>query len=326
MASRPIPFHCGLGESLLAEVAGVPLDALHHDVDAICHAADAARPIAERLGVAPPKPHLAGFCYPHVSTLGAEVVFAEGSEPNVVPCISRPQDIDDLCEPDDYMACGVVPERLATLAELKRRRPDASGSIGHPYEGPITTAALLMGSDFFMLPHDDPARAHKLLRFCVESAVNYTRALTAHFGGTLEPGSRGMPDDFAGMFGPAQFAEFVVPYWDLMFEKLEATQRHVHSELLRVEHLHHLAELNIATFDPSADQYVTPELLREHCPVPFTGRIQSWHIRDHSPAELQAMYRRIAACEPVSISFYIKDVSEEPKIAAILEVARELAP
>jgi beta-phosphoglucomutase-like phosphatase (HAD superfamily) len=30
-----------------------------------------------------------------------------------------------------------------TMAELKRRRPDASNSIGHLYEGPITTAALL---------------------------------------------------------------------------------------------------------------------------------------------------------------------------------------
>jgi len=111
-----------------------------------------------------------------------------------------------------------------------------------------------------------------------------------------------------------------------MYKGLEATARHLHSELLHVEHLHHLAELNIATFDPSADQYVTPELLREHCPVPFTSRIQSWHIRDHSPAELQTMYRRIAACGPVSISFYMKDVAEEPKIRALLEVARELAP
>jgi len=171
----------------------VPLDALHHDVDAICHAADAARPLAERLGVAPPKPHPAGFSYPHVSTLGAKVVFAEGSEPNVLPCISRPQDIDALREPDDYMACGAVPERLATLAELKRRRPDAAGTIGHAYEGLVTTAVLLMGSDFLMLPSDDPARAHKLLRFCVESAVNYTRALTAHFGGTLSPAAAACP-------------------------------------------------------------------------------------------------------------------------------------
>ena len=184
----------------------------------------------------------------------------------------------------------------------------------------------MMGSDFFMLPHDDPERAHALLRFCVESAVNYAHALTAHFGGTLKPGPRSIPDDFAGMFAPDQFAEFVAPYWDLMFQKLGATTRYIHSELLRVGHLHFLAELGIASFDPSADQYVTPELLRDHCPVAFTGRIQSWHVHNNTIAELQAMYRRIAACGPVSISFYMKSVSEEPKIQAILDVARELAP
>jgi len=325
MARRKQPFSCGLSDSLLAEMGHLPLDRLHHDVDAICRAADAARPLAERLGLAPPRPHLAGFCYPHVTTLGAQVVFAEGSEPNVAPCIHSPEQIDDLREPDDYLQAGVVPERLATLAELKHRRPDAANTIGHLYEGPVTTAALLMGTDFFLLPTDDPARAHRLLRFCVDSAVAYARAISARLGSPLRPGGRGIPDDFAGIFSPAQFAEFVVPYWDRMYEKLDATRRSLHSELLRVEHLHHLADLRIATFDPSADQYVTPELLRDHCPVPFTGRIQSWHIRDHTAAELQQMYRRIASCEPVSISFYMKELADEPKIRALLDVARELA-
>ena len=61
------------------------------------------------------------------------------------------------------------------------------------------------------------------------------------------------------------------------------------------------------------------------CPVPFTGRIQSWEIRDNSPAGLVEKYRRIAACEPTVISFYMKERGDEPKIRALLEVARELA-
>jgi hypothetical protein len=127
------------------------------------------------------------------------------------------------------------------------------------------------------------------------------------------------------MFPPAQFAEFVVPYWEKLYDGLQATRRDLHSELLREEHLPFLKDLDIATYDPSADQYLTPELLREKCPVGFTGRIQSWHMRDLSAAELQDMYRRIASCEPVRISFYMKERADEEKIAAILEVARELA-
>ena len=37
------------------------------------------------------------------------------------------------------------------------------------------------------------------------------------------------------------------------------------------------------------------------------------------------MYRRIAACEPTVISFYMTDAGQEENIAALLQVAAELA-
>ena len=318
-------FNFGFVDSLLAETARVPLDALHRDVDAICRGVDETRPLADRLGVEPPLPHLAGFAYPHVSALGAETVFAEGSEPNVIPMIRRPEEIDRLAEPQDYLAAGVVPERLRTLDALLARRPDAVRTIGHTFEGPITTAALLMGQDFFLLPYDDPKRAHRLLSFCVDSACRYARAISARLGSPIEPALVGMPDDFAGMFPPALFAEFVVPYWERLYSGLEATERFLHSELLREGHLPFLKPLGIGIFDPSADQYVTTALLRERCPVPFTARIQSWDLRDHTAAELQALYRELASHEPVSITFHMTSLDEEEKVAALLETARELA-
>ncbi|NIA14802.1 MAG: hypothetical protein GWP08_12060 [Nitrospiraceae bacterium] len=325
MPVRFQPYSFGIADSAIATAGGVPLDALHYDVDAICRAYDAIAPVAQRLGVPPPRPRLAGFSYCHVSTLGAPVVFAKGSEPNVSPILHRPEDIDALREPTDPLACGVVPERLASLERLLERRPDAHRGIGHAYEGPLTSASLLMGPDFFVLPHSDPERAHRLIAFCVESSLRYAHAINAHFGKPETPGPAGIPDDFAGIFPPELFAEFVVPYWDRMYEGLGATERHLHSELLRVGHLPFLAGLGINVYDPSADQYLTPEILREHCPVPFTGRIQSWHIRDKSPQDLQAMYRQIAACEPVNISFYMSFPQEEEKIRALLATARELA-
>ena len=322
---RRQPFACGLTDTLLAEVGGVPLDALHHDVDPICRCYDAILPVAERLGLDPPIPRLAGFSYCHVSTLGAEVVFAPGSEPNVLPALESIEDIDALRPPVDYLNAGIVPKRLGTLAQLLKRRPDASVGIGHEYEGPITTAALLLGPQFFTLPYEDPERAHRLLTFGVESAIAYRRALRDRLGLTDDPGPRNICDDFAGMFTPELFPEFVLPYWDRMYEGLNATERNLHSELLRPAHLPFLKDLGIAVFDPSADQYVTPTILREQCPCPFTGRVQSWHIRDNSPAQLQHLYRDIAQHEPVRISFYMTFLEDEPKIAALLDVARELA-
>jgi len=322
---RRQPYVFGFADTALAEAGGVPLDALHYDVDAICHCYEQIAAPAQRLKVAPPAPRLAGFAYCHVSTLGAEILFAEGSEPNVVPLLKRPEDVDTLREPADYLARGLAPARLAALERLRMRHPGAVRSIGHLYEGPVTTAALLMGPDFFRLPYEDPARAHRLLLFCVRSAVNYARAVRNVLGEKIAPGPVSIPDDFAGIFDPDTFAAFVTPYWDRMYEALCAAKRYLHSELLRPVHLPFLAALNIAEFDPSADQYVTPELLRAQCPVPFTGRIQSWHIGDNSPEELQALYRRIAACQPTRISFYMTFLHEEDKIAAILDTARELA-
>ena len=325
MPDRPQPYSFGIADSAIAQAGGVPLDALHHDVDAICRAYDAIAPIAQRLGVPPPRPRLAGFSYCHVSTLGAPVTFAKGSEPNVSPILHRPEDIDTLHEPADPLASGVVPQRLAALERLLERRPDAHRGIGHAFEGPLTSASLLMGPEFFTLPHTDPERAYRLIAFCVDSSLRYAHAINTHFGKPDTPGPAGIPDDFAGIFPPGVFAQFVVPYWDRMYQGLRATQRHLHSELLRVEHLPFLTGLRISVFDPSADQYLTPQILRAHCPVSFTGRIQSWHIRDKSPHELQTLYRSIAACAPTNISFYMSFPHEEEKIRAILRTARQLA-
>jgi len=318
-------FNFGFTDTLRSELAGVTLNSLHDDVDAICRSYECLANYAERFGVEPPAPRLAGFAYNHVSALGAEVVFTEDSEPNVLPIIKEPEDIDRLAEPRDYLARGVVPRRLAVFEELQKRRGDALRTIGHAFEGPVTTAVLLMGPDFFTLPYDDPQRAHRLLSFCVESACNYARAIGERLGAPVAPGPVGIPDDFAGMFGPGIFAEFVAPYWDRMYEGLEATERHLHSELLRKDHLSFLKELNIAVFDPSADQYVTTELLSRHCPVPFTARIQSWDIRDRTAEQLQSMYRELAKYSPVAISFFMGALWQEQKVLALLEVAGELA-
>jgi hypothetical protein len=316
----------GIAVTAGAEAAGVPLHALHTDIDAICRARDALVPLAERLGVDPPRPGLAGLAYCHVSTLGCEVtISSESVEPWARPCISDPAEIDELTEPDDYLAAGVVPDRLALAERLKAARPDASTGIGHDYEGPVTTAALMMGQDFFTLPYDDPARAHRLMEFATRSAVNYARTLRAHQGRPVAGGRQGICDDFAGMFGPEQFAEFVAPYWEMMYQGLEAESRGMHSELLREEHMPFLAAAAIDEYDPSVDQYLTPETLKRSCPVPYTLRMWPSEVRDHSADELVEMYRYRASFEPVFISFALSCLSEEEKAAALLAVARELA-
>ena len=52
-------FGFSIGETACAEAAGVRMYDLHFDVDAICRAYEAIVPVAERLGVEPPRPRLA---------------------------------------------------------------------------------------------------------------------------------------------------------------------------------------------------------------------------------------------------------------------------
>lgn len=320
----PINYSFGFSESLLSAVSQIPMDALHHDPDAMIRAADAVKPIAERLGVVPPKPHLAGFCYTPVAALGAKVVFPKGSEPKVYPLIRTPEEIDRIKEPDDYLAADLIQQRLAALARLKELCPTAGNHIGHSVEGPITTAMLLMGQDFLLLLYDDPKRAHKLLDFSVRSALGYAEAIAEKLGGGRKPGRVGIPDDFSGMLPPDMFSEFVVPYTNRLYEGLQATGRHYHSELLHAEHLPYLSDMKIDQFDPSTDQYLTPEQVAAHCPCRFMLRIHSWQVRDMSEEQLVDHYRRLASLEPDLIAFAMWRLEDEPKVRTLLEVAREL--
>jgi hypothetical protein len=289
-------------------------------------AADAAAPLARRLGVDPPAPHLSGLAYIHVSTLGCPVTISpDAAEPGCAPCIRGPQDIDDLREPADYLRAGLVPARLELARRLKARRPDASEHIGHDFEGPITTAALMMGPAFFTLPYDDPARAHRLLEFCTRSLLNYSGLLRAHQGRPVRPEPGGFPDDFGGIFPPEMFRRFVMPYWEMTYQGMQATWRGLHSELLREEHLPMLEELKIAEYDPSVDQYLPPEVLKRSCPVPFTLRIWPAEVMSLPAEELVELYRYRAGFRPTVITFHLSCLAEEPKIAALLKVARELS-
>ena len=320
------PYSFSFFDSVLAEAAGVSHYRLHVNPEAMVRAADAVVPLCDRLGVPAPRPHLAGFSYCHVSALGCEIINGEDYlEPKPVPFLNSPEDIDRLHEPADYLHAGVVPKRLEAARRLQALRPGASGHIGHDFEGPITTAVLMMGPDFFLLPFDDPARAHRLLSFITRSILNYVRVLRAHQGRPARKDSQGMPDDFAGMFGPEQFKEFVAPYWARVYEGFASPRRELHSELLREEHMPFLEELKIDSFDPSVDPHLPAEKCARSCHVPYGLWIWPSQFRDMSADELIEYYRHLASFGSQYVAFAMERLSDEPKAAAVLAVARELA-
>lgn len=315
-------FNFTFSDTLIAQVGEVTLSQLHFDAKAVLKAYPRLKPLAKRLGVQPPKPRLAGFVYPHIASLGTKIDFPVDSEPKPHLLLLSPQEIDELVEPENYLSCSIIQKKLAALEEIKSLFPDTPDFIGHLLEGPITTAMLLMGSDFLVLPYDDPERAHRLLEFCVRSALHYAQSITKYFRRPLQ--INGFPDDFAGMFPPTVFKEFVVPYWEKTFKGIKAIERDLHSELLRIEHLPFLKVVNVKYFDPGADQYLTPPLLSKHCPCKFQTRILSWHIHNLSCEELEKMYKQISKYKPSLICFTMWRLEDEPKIKSLLKLAKKL--
>ncbi|MCD6408203.1 hypothetical protein J7L87_04045 [bacterium] len=312
-------FSFGFTDRFISEISGIPLRELHFNGKAVVEAYEKLKEYAERLKIKSPPPRLAGFTYTHISALGANVEFPENSEPKPYPLISSPEEIEKLKEPEDYLSAPIIKKKLEALKYIKEKFPSAPDFIGHLMEGPVTTAMLLLGEEFLILPFENPDKAHKLLEFCVKSSLNYARQIKKYFNQPLI--ANGFPDDFAGMFNPEIFEKFVFPYWERIYKGLSSKERSLHSELLRVEHLPFLERLKIKYFDPGVDQYLKPEDLQKYCPCKFQLRITQWQIHSLSSDRLISLYENLSKFNPYVISFSLDRTEDLPKIEKLLEFA-----
>ncbi|MFN4227463.1 MAG: uroporphyrinogen decarboxylase family protein [Candidatus Ratteibacteria bacterium] len=316
-------FSFGFSDHLLLELGNINFYQLHFEPNSIIKAYEKLKEIAEELQVQAPIPKMAGFAYPHIASLGAKIEFPPDGEPKPFPIIKNFEDIDNLKEPEDYLSAPIIQKKLKTLAELKKLVPETPNTIGHLYEGPVTTAVLLMGQEFFILVYDNPEKAKKLLNFCVESALNYTKTILNYFGEEIKEGPKGIPDDFAGILPPDLFPEFVLPYWNKFYEGLKATERFLHSELLRKQHLKFLEDIKIDSFDPGTDPYLNGEILSKTCPCKFTLRIKPWEVFNLNESQLENLYIGLTTYKPLSINFSLDRLIDLPKIKKLLKIARE---
>lgn len=326
-APQAQPFSACLEYTYLAEKAGVPLSRLFWDAATIVDVYRKARaglvpePIAKVLAPQLAAPQLASLSYGHVSALGCPILRPEHGEPSPRPIICPDEYDFRLEEPTDYLAAGILPERCRVAGEVEALwGGGCQVAHGLNAQGPITTAVLLAGHDFLMWPYDNPAAAHRLLDFVTRSATNFIRCVRDELGTTWF-----MTDDFAGLLGPELFEEFVVPYWYDYFRRLGATTRYMHSELLRPEHLPFLIRLGVTRYDPGCDQYLTPELLRDHCPVPFHLQIKPAEVRDLDTDRLLSLYRHYASFHPATIQFNLEHPDEEAKFLALYQLAHRLS-
>ena len=290
--ATPFTWSASCGMPVYATLAGVRFDRLFLDADAIAEAYTIGRPMAEALfgaDVATGGPTWAGISYGHANSLGAKLEFPEDSEVGHTPIYDSMSEGMAALEKDvDFRRQGMFPFYLELWEKLKRAFPNENIPFHFKAEGPITTAWLLRGHDFFMDLMTEPGETKEFLRLVTESVIAYKRTIQRINGlPEISPEACGLADDIAAMVPPDHWPELVLPFFEQYFEGLMSGRRRAHIEDLAVPHLKYLDELGLSNFDPSVSPKLTAKLIRDNCHAPFQWRLNSTHYVGRSPADVE---------------------------------------
>lgn len=273
---RGIEFNLLIPAEVKCEYTGIPQGDFYTDIDRTIEVFERFPEAFERVtGYRPPVTHpVPATAYEGVAALGGVLEFPRDHQPmlrNQGRVLTSVDEIDRLeaPDPDDYPRFRTL---LAWRNELSRRFPDESiGGIAGQ-EGPITTAVLLRGQEFFIDCVADQDRAHRLLDVCTEMFVTWNLRSRKECGATSETAS--ICDDHAGLLGPSLWDEYVIPAYKRIIEALGPKGLWLHTELVNRQHLPHLRVLPMIGVNFAEDQYLTIEDVFDTLPgIPF-----GWHI------------------------------------------------
>ena len=270
-------------------------------------------------------PRVSTPSYVQAAALGSTLVFPEDHVPmmieNGAPATA---DIAKLKVPNDYLSTPVM-ARYVEMREEMSQLYGAPLSIGAGLEGPVTTAKLVRGQDFFVDIYTDPAAAHALLEIATESYIQFCKQVMDHQGRSYGE-SAGICDDFSGLLSPAMYAEFAQPYHQRIYEELGKKHRSLHSELLRRDHLSFLPELGIESFDPGQDQYLDLPALREELEprgIAFWWNIKTTAVREGTPESIQAAVDRAVAGGATRLMTELTPMTPPENVHALLAAFRK---
>lgn len=157
--------------------------------------------------------------------LGAPVVFDDGQCPSNQAFLTEGEVSEFLAR--DFSRPLENPwlrEKLALHAELVKAAQDFTylgrrgevAPLGIAFDGPVTVAAIIMGTDFFTLLGTEPELAVAFMRKITEAAIGRTRALGDLNGGWVKGEIGVLADDSIQLLSTAMYEELVLPiheYW-----------------------------------------------------------------------------------------------------------------
>jgi len=321
-----IPWRLAVPAEVMTEYAGTKLGDYYSNAATMLQTQQSAREqFLSLYGVDLGPPHIDLPCYVGVAALGANLVLPEDDPPMV-------ENQGHVLETSDSVM-GLEPahaensmwfKRYLAMRETFKEKLGTYPNMGAGQEGPVTSAVLLRGSHFYEDVIAAPELAHHLLRVVTETYIYFVR-YAREVNGQPVQGSVGLCDDLAGSISPTMWPEFVVPYWQRIYEALGPGPRSVHTELLRREHLHYLVELGICSFDPGMDQHLSPEEAREE----LAGKIDFWWnlftVRDMlqgTPDSIRTRYRELVDAGVPKIMTELCRGTPRENVRAFVEVAR----
>jgi uroporphyrinogen-III decarboxylase len=327
---RGVPWRLAIPAEVRCEYTGTRQGDYYTDLEAFLHA-ELAFPdrFWQATGFRPPLALAVPMsAYEGVAALGGGLVFPAEHQPMIQSqgrILPTPESVDALRAPDPWQ----LPRfqaHVATWRALRDRQPGLDIELGAGQEGPVTTAVLLRGLDFFGDCLLDPPRAHRLLSISTDTFIAFVAAAGRATG--AGPGGEVLiADDHAGNLSPALWPEFVLPYYERIYAQLGATRRTMHTELVRPAHLPLLRQLHLDHVNFGEDQHLAVRDVVGALDVPF-----DWHLRtvadmlQGTPERIHAAYRQAVADGAPEMAAELTVGTPVENIRAFVDVAREHEP
>jgi uroporphyrinogen-III decarboxylase len=232
--------------------------------------------------------------YGHLICIGAPVSIPDDGEPNISPFARSVDEAIEILKGKkgrDFSENEMFQRYLDTWDYLKKYFPEENIPFtGFNSEGPLTSAVLMRGQDFFYDIYDEPGKSKEFLRLLTESVIDYVK-LCRRINGKPEIQDRGnIADDFASLIPPAMWDEFVIPFWNQMYEGLGGgKERFVHVENLVPLHLKYLKNAGITHYQPSVSGRLTLEDIKEYLDpgISFDWMLYAFHITEMTDKQIE---------------------------------------
>ncbi|MDD5677563.1 MAG: uroporphyrinogen decarboxylase family protein [Kiritimatiellae bacterium] len=178
------------------------------------------------------------------SYFGSDVLFEDGQCPCAMPAysigeldaflerdFSHPFDNPWIKERLEFQAR--VVKAAESFEYLGRKGSVAPFCVG--FDGPVTVAAILFGTDIFCLMGEEPRKAMRLFETLTCAAVQRKKTLESLFvGGWKKTAFGGLADDSIQMISTEMYEELVLPSHELWYSETSDTQP---GDFKRVMHL-----------------------------------------------------------------------------------------